>query len=269
MATTYNTRYPVAKCARCFGDGYFERWGHIANGVCFLCGGTKYKLNPKGRGLRKRVENGNAEVPQPHSVEPSIYCDCPHCEERPERTAQREIEWSQTAERSRKRSDKLQAAGEAKRTAWEQANPDQANLLASLLDMDDEDEFARSLNRGIRDFGSLTEKQAASLPGSVERTRNFIAAAIDAGETPDVPEGKQAIKGEVVSIKWHDHAFGSTMKMVVKVEQGWAVWGSVPDAIAIEVEVGDTVTFTAGVTRSDRDPKFGFFKRPTKAAIIG
>jgi hypothetical protein len=57
------------------------------------------------------------------------------------------------------------------------------------------------------------------------------------------------------------------MKMVVKVEQGWAVWGSVPEAIAIEVEVGDTVTFTATVTRSDRDPKFGFFKRPTKAAI--
>ena len=64
METEYDTRYPVAACFRCGGGGYFANWGHIANGKCFLCGGTKYKLNPKGRGLRKRVENGNAEVPQ-------------------------------------------------------------------------------------------------------------------------------------------------------------------------------------------------------------
>ena len=33
------------------------------------------------------------------------------------------------------------------------------------------------------------------------------------------------------------------------------------------VQVGDTVNFTATITASDEDPKFGFFKRPTAAGV--
>jgi len=290
METTYNTRYPVAKCARCWGDGYFAHWQHVANGVCFLCGGTKYKLNPKGRGLRKRVKNGNAEVPQPHSVEPSIYCDCPHCEERPERSAQRDIEWKMTVTRQSKRNEKRQAEAASKRAAWEQASPEEANLLAALIDMDEEDGFALSLHRGVRDFGNLTEKQAAALPGAVERTRNFIERVIDSelgrqaeyADAADVPTGTVEITGEVVTIKWQEGKFGNTEKMLVKDERGFKVWGTVPRSLWSDtkqddegnlthlpgVEEGDTVKFTATVERSKDDPKFGFFKRPRAAEFV-
>ena len=157
------------------------------------------------------------------------------------------------------------------RKAIIEANPVIGTIPAHLEEF--RNDFLADIYRKFKRYGSLSERQIAAVQGSMKRDVEWAARrkqdVAEAALAPDVPEGKQAIKGEVVSIKWHDHAFGSTMKMVVKVEQGWAVWGSVPEAIAIEVEVGDTVTFTATVTRSDRDPKFGFFKRPTKAAIIG
>ena len=27
-------------CSRCGGSGYIPKWSHIANGVCFKCGGS-------------------------------------------------------------------------------------------------------------------------------------------------------------------------------------------------------------------------------------
>ncbi len=36
----------------------------------------------------------------------------------------------------------------------------------------------------------------------------------------------------------------------------------------ISIERGDRVRFTATLTPSDRDPKFGFYKRPSKAAFV-
>ena len=45
------------------------------------------------------------------------------------------------------------------------------------------------------------------------------------------------------------------------------VWGSVPASLE-DAERESRITFTATVTASDRDAKFGFFKRPTKAQVI-
>ena len=158
------------------------------------------------------------------------------------------------------------------RSAFIEANPVIGGIPAHLGEFGYND-FLADINRRFQKYANLSEKQVAAVQKSMERDVEWAAKrkqdVAEAALAPDVPEGKQAIKGEVVSLKWHDSGFGSTRKMVVKAEQGWAVWGSVPEAIAIEVEVGDTVTFTATVTRSDRDPKFGFFKRPTKAAVIG
>ena len=158
------------------------------------------------------------------------------------------------------------------RSAFIEANPVIGGIPAHLEEFGYND-FLADINRKFQKYANLSEKQVAAVQKSMERDVEWAAKrAQDAAEAAlalDVPEGRQAIKGEVVSIKWHDSEYGGTLKMVVKAEQGWKVWGSVPEAIAVEVEVGDTVTFTATVTRSDRDPKFGFFKRPTKAAIIG
>lgn len=57
------------------------------------------------------------------------------------------------------------------------------------------------------------------------------------------------------------------MKALIKTVEGWKVWGTLPAAID-DVERGTKVQFDAKVTPSDDDPKFGFFKRPTKAALV-
>lgn len=87
-----------------------------------------------------------------------------------------------------------------------------------------------------------------------------------------ITAGKQMITGEIISTKWVDgFAYGQrVLKMVVKDDRGFKVWGTVPRSI-IEANdeplKGQRVTFTATVQASNDDDKFGFFKRPTKAAI--
>jgi hypothetical protein len=45
------------------------------------------------------------------------------------------------------------------------------------------------------------------------------------------------------------------------------VWGSAPKSLD-DAERESRITFTATVTASDKDAKFGFFKRPTKAECL-
>ena len=91
--------------------------------------------------------------------------------------------------------------------------------------------------------------------------------AAEKAATPDCPEGKQTIIGEVISVKTHENAYGKRLVMTVKSTDGWMCWGSVPAAISA-VSRGDRIQFNATLTRSDTDSKFGFFKRPSKASII-
>lgn len=94
----------------------------------------------------------------------------------------------------------------------------------------------------------------------------------------DIVSGKQVITGEVISAKWKESQYGQSFKMLVKDERGFKVWGTVPTKIMDSV-VGEgnpisgddmkgvKVTFTATVTASYDDAQFGFYSRPTKAAI--
>ena len=79
--------------------------------------------------------------------------------------------------------------------------------------------------------------------------------------------------GEILSTKWHDGSYGTTLKMTVRLDDGNRVWGSVPAHIEESVGMpsdlhGRKISFTATVTRSDRDPHFGFFKRPSGAELV-
>jgi hypothetical protein len=90
-------------------------------------------------------------------------------------------------------------------------------------------------------------------------------AAHEAGE--DAPEGRIVITGIVLAFKLQSSQFGDTLKMLVQDDRGFRVWGSVPKSLD-DAERESRITFTATVTASDRDAKFGFFKRPTKAEIL-
>lgn len=102
-----------------------------------------------------------------------------------------------------------------------------------------------------------------------EEQRNAELAKHDAeheaGE--NAPEGRVTITGTVLALKWKESQYGSTLKMLVQDDRGFRVWGSVP-ANLDDAERESRITFTATVQASDRDEKFGFFKRPTKAEII-
>ncbi len=85
-------------------------------------------------------------------------------------------------------------------------------------------------------------------------------------------EGRTIISGEVLCCQWRDNDFGGAYKMLVKDFRGFKVWGTCPQAFEDEVcdalEGGCVfVSFTATVSKSQDDSKFGFFKRPSKFSI--
>lgn len=90
-------------------------------------------------------------------------------------------------------------------------------------------------------------------------------AAHEAGE--NVPEGRVLITGTVLAFKVQESIYGDVLKMLVQDDRGFRVWGSVPSSLD-DAERESRITFTATVTASDKDAKFGFFKRPAKAAVI-
>ena len=90
-------------------------------------------------------------------------------------------------------------------------------------------------------------------------------AAHEAGE--DAPEGRVVITGTVLAFKRQESMYGDVLKMLVQDDRGFRVWGSVPVSLE-DAERESRITFTATVTASDKDAKFGFFKRPAKAAVL-
>ena len=104
----------------------------------------------------------------------------------------------------------------------------------------------------------------------------------------DVPTAKRTnITATIVSTRWEEnysHPDGpALLKMLVLCEGDagrFKLWGSCPAAIQESINQtrsdGDTrasikgslIQFSAQVGQSKNDPKFGFFKRPTKARVL-
>jgi hypothetical protein len=101
------------------------------------------------------------------------------------------------------------------------------------------------------------------------RKAQWEEEAAGADPIPVSTEGERmVVSGEVLSIKVRETFNGSALKMVVRADEGWKVWGTVPASVRDSLQEGDVVRFTATVKPSDNDPKFGFFSRPTKATIL-
>lgn len=83
-------------------------------------------------------------------------------------------------------------------------------------------------------------------------------------------QSRTMIKGTVVGLKVHENAFGSSLKMTVKVTEpngSWLCWGTVPAGLDGPLR-GCVIRFTARLTISPTDESFSFFRRPTKASIV-
>lgn len=180
------------------------------------------------------------------------------------------------AARVRQRAEKAAAAGRerAKRAAEREAFLAEHPGLAEALTTDHE--IVADINRRFRntDRTFLSDKQialvfklAAEAPEREAKEAQWAAEREAAEEVP-VTDERLAITGEVIKVDWQDNEFGGRTVITVKTDRGFLLWGSRPSALC-GVERGDRVSFSAKVERSDRDPKFGFFKRPTKASFIG
>lgn len=106
-------------------------------------------------------------------------------------------------------------------------------------------------------YKALSAKQWEFLKGLMHRIENKTPIAVE-----DCPEGRMTIIGTVLSIKKVDGMYGTCWKMLVKAsEGGYTVYGTIPRGL--QAEKGSVVTFTATVAPSDKDPKHGYFSRPS------
>ena len=112
-------------------------------------------------------------------------------------------------------------------------------------------------------YGSVSEKQIAFLHKLLAQLDN--RAVLEARRqtehdaAADCPEGRVTISGTVLTVKdVEGYAGEPATKILVQSEEGFKVWGS----RFANAEKGQQIKFVATVTRSDKDSKFGFFKRP-------
>jgi hypothetical protein len=151
-------------------------------------------------------------------------------------------------------------------------------------------DFLDSLYERAQAGKELSERQIEAGQVALQRAKDWAvkdqakaeADAVLIAQGVQAPEGKVTVTGEVVSVKWHENDFGGALKMVVKSDEGWKVWVTVPKALqgtsalvsggewkfTEDVAPGQRVEFVATLTRSDRDPLFAFGKRPTKAQVL-
>lgn len=80
------------------------------------------------------------------------------------------------------------------------------------------------------------------------------------------PTGKVVVTGKIQSVKTFDDFYGPVSKMLVVLENGATVYGSLPKAIPIDHR--GMISFSATFEHAKDDNTHAFFKRPTKAEVL-
>lgn len=148
-----------------------------------------------------------------------------------------------------------------------------------------EEQTIRDITGKLVKYGNISEPQKGLLAKLLVRIANRpaieAARAAEREAAEDVPETSEriTITGTVLTVRVDEGGqFGPTTKVLVRDERGFKLWGSRP---AIKqgrdehgnqeysiAEKGDKISFSAVVERSDKDSKFGFFRRPTKGKML-
>ena len=123
---------------------------------------------------------------------------------------------------------------------------------------------------------SLSLKQWALVKKiAIESTERAARIEEDNKNAKPIPaellEGRNTFKGEIVCTKEQESMYGITLKMLVKDERGFKVWGTAPNALWNDHDgsvKGMIVQFDAALEVSEKDETFGFYKRPTKVSVI-
>ena len=123
-------------------------------------------------------------------------------------------------------------------------------------------------------YGSISDAQVAFIAKLLAAIDNRAAIAAqraaEAELAKPVPTAAERLRiaGKVITIREADpYAPFPRRKLLLQHADGWKLWGNLPAGLD-DAKIGDRVEFSAKITASDRDPKFGFFSRPTKPAIV-
>lgn len=240
-------------CKRCGGTGHYSFDGY--DSICYLCNNV-YEL---------RLGDAFADEAAAQKW----------CHERAVRKAQAD----------RKREAARLATLAKRQTAWDALateHPAVWALVSKAAGVDtwlvdgttdqstERDSFVLSLAQQLWSFDerTYTERQIAALQLAADRR---VARTEAAAFTP-APEGRVVVTGEVASTKVVEGDYGTTYKMLVKSDEGYKVWCSVPSALlettTLEEAKGRRITFTATLEPSRDDVAFAFGKRPTKGAWL-
>lgn len=259
-------------CRRCGGTGHYSFNG--LDSICYLCS------NVWDARLGDIFENEAAAQKW--------------CHERAVRRAQ--AERKKEAERL-----KLVAIMEGHQEHLKVEAPDVYEYLMAF-DLDtDKHSFLRNMAEVLRYVGP----SRAFTARMIEATRAAIAAEAEKlahQEAHPAPTGRVVVTGEIMSAKAVEGDYGTAYKVLVKDDQGFKVWCSLPKAQADEaydqwiasIEArglsthsfgwnvwlmgadntdeqgvkGRRITFTAALEPSHDDKSFAFGKRPTKGSWL-
>jgi hypothetical protein len=107
----------------------------------------------------------------------------------------------------------------------------------------------------------LVKKLTERLPERDKRNAEYAAKrAEEKAAAKPAPTGRIKVEGTVLKVEDRETSFGMRTVMVVKADEGWTAWGSVPSNATVEKD--SRIVFVATFTPSDTDNKFAFWKRP-------
>lgn len=229
-------------CSRCGGAGGSQAWAHTG-WTCYECGG--------------HGTLGYKEVPVYTAEKLKALQDA---------QAVRDEARAEKARQTIERKEKAARAREAAFLTTHKDLIDEATRYAS------KDGFLADVLESVTGKWSMSERQEEVIRQCIEKAKQREAEEANA---ESCPTGRLEITGTVISMKTRISQYGETLKMLVKDDRGFKVWGTVPRGMydsevnwTVDTCRGLRVTFTATIEPSSDDRLFGFYSRPAKASIL-
>lgn len=157
-------------------------------------------------------------------------------------------------------------------TAWDIYIADWETLPAQRILADgtryiyQEENTIRDIVGKLVKYGSISPKQYAfirSLLDRIARRSQILAErAAERAIAAPCPKGRVTVKGTVIKTDERETDFGLVTKMLIKAQEGYMVWCTVPRAWETP-ERNASIEVTVTLEPSKDDPKFGFGSRPT------
>ena len=151
------------------------------------------------------------------------------------------------------------------REAFLKANPVFAAAVAAYTGTNT---FVKDVVAKLGLYGSLSERQVSAVLNAIARdAQKAQQAVVEATEVKGLaPEGRQTVTGVILSTKTVEGFYGTTLKMLVKLENNSRVWLTVPSKAT--ADRGDTITVTATFEVSKDDKSFAFGSRPSLVGVV-